>query len=105
MPRPEDGVLPVRVSSIEGDVIYGETLEGQSWEVNLECSSDECRVRKEKAIIGRPAIFEWSISEPGKFSAIDLLLLPKGVLKNREKRKPPFMLELPRDHVPIKKAD
>jgi hypothetical protein len=105
MPRPADGVLPVRVSSIVGDVFYGKTPEGQSWEVNLQCSSDECRERKEKTIIGRPVIFEWSISEPGKFSAIDLLLLPKGVLKNKGKRKPPTTTESLWDNASLEKAE
>ncbi len=86
LPRPEEGLLPLRVLSVDGDIIHGETPDGQSWEVNLQCSSDECRARKEKILIGRPALFEWSISELGKFSANELLPPPKGMIKNKGKK-------------------
>ena len=58
LPHPEEGLLPLRVLSVDGDIIRGKTPDGQNWEVNLQCSSDECRDRKEKTLIGRPALFE-----------------------------------------------
>ena len=58
MPHPEEGILPLRVLSVEGDIIRGKTPDGQNWEVILQCSSDDCREKKEKSLIGRPALFE-----------------------------------------------
>gem|GEM_PF-1303679 len=48
LPRPEDGTLLLRILGIEGDIIHGQTPDGQKWEVKLRCSSEECRERKEK---------------------------------------------------------
>lgn len=57
LPRPEEGLLPLRVLNIEGDIIQGETPHGENWEVHLQCSSDECRKEQKKLLINRPVLF------------------------------------------------
>lgn len=105
LPRPEDGILPVRIFSIEGDVIRGKTPDGQDWEVTLICSSDECRERQKKATPGRPALFEWSISGKATFSATEFLLPPKGLPKNLRMKNSPI-LRIPQwDHGLWKKGE
>lgn len=105
LPHPEEGLLPLRILSVDGDIIHGETPDGQSWEVNLQCSSDECRERKEKTLIGRPAVFEGSISGDGTFSATEYRLPPKGFPKNMGRKNLPILPIPQRDHDLWKKGE
>lgn len=90
LPHPEEGLLPLRVLSVDDDIIHGKTPDGQNWEVILTCSSENCRESQEKITPGRPTLFEGSISDDGKFSAIEIRLPPKGMPKNRGRIKPPI---------------
>ena len=91
LPHPEEGLLPLRILSIDGNIILGKTPDGQNWEVNLQCSSDECRERQKKATPSRPTLFQGSISGDGTFSATEIRLPPKGMPKNRGRIKPPIL--------------
>lgn len=58
LPRPEEGILPLRVLSVEGDTIRGKTPDGHDWEVTLLCHDEPCQSKKSKIPTGRPVIFE-----------------------------------------------
>jgi hypothetical protein len=105
LPRPEDGILALRVLSVTWDIIRGKTPDGQDWEVTLICSSDECRERRQKVIPGRPALFEWSISGKATFSAIEFLLPPKGLPKNMRMKSSPILRIFQWDHGLWKKGE
>lgn len=105
LPRPEEGILPLRVLSIEWNIIRGKAPDGQDWEVTLTCSSDECRERQKKATPSRPTLFQGSISGDGTFSATEIRLHPKGMPKNRGKIKPPILPIPEGDHSLWKKGE
>ncbi len=67
MPRPEDGVLPLRVITIESNTFFGHDPGGRSWEVLLVCREGECDASKIQ--INKPILFRGVIKMPGKFEA------------------------------------
>jgi hypothetical protein len=89
MPRPEEGALPLRILGIDGGIIRGQTPDGQKWEVQLRCSSDECRERKEKIRQWRPVIFEGKISHQNVFVATEIRVPLKKIFKNSPPIFPP----------------
>ena len=58
IPRPEDGILPLRVTKIQGNTIIGQTPNGDEWHVNLVCVNDDCNKNAKAIIPDRPVIFE-----------------------------------------------
>ena len=96
LPRPEDGTLPLRVLSIEGDIIYGHTPDGQTWQVTLTCLDDDCEKKKAKIILEKPVIFEGAISKNGEFIASELFFPQKGMPKIRKQNLP--MMKSSLDH-------
>lgn len=51
LPRPEDGILPLRISEIQGDVLVGFSPDGQEWSIELHCQDEKCIEQKMKIII------------------------------------------------------
>ena len=90
LPRPEDGVLPLRILSIQDNILRGKSPDGHDWEVTLMCASDACRQRKEKLILGRPVLFEGTMSGRGTFFATEFLSPPQGFPKNIHKKNTPI---------------
>lgn len=86
LPRPEDGILPLRVLSVEGDTIRGKTPDGHDWEVTLQCYDEPCQSKKSKIPTGRPVIFEWKISGKEHFDATEIEFPSKWMPKNIRKK-------------------
>lgn len=77
MPRPEEGILPLRVLSVDGAAITGFSPDGQPWNVLLHCRDEECADRKNQIKINRPTIFGGKISGKHSFNAEDIKVPPK----------------------------
>lgn len=90
LPRPEEGMLPLRVMSIEWDTIQGTTPDGYTWDVKLKCSDYTCREKKKKISTGRPVIFEWEISGDGQFEAREIEFPPRLWPRNMHQKESPF---------------
>ncbi len=86
LPRVEDGVLPLRVTSVSWDTIQGITPDGHNWTVKLDCKSDNCREKWKKIPTGRPIIFEGKMSAKGEFEASEIEFPPKWGPKNIRKK-------------------
>lgn len=71
MPRPEDGVLPLRVLRVDNDIFFGNDPAGHSWAVHLVCHTPECDSRKKQ--INKPFLFHGVVKDPGKFEADNIL--------------------------------
>jgi hypothetical protein len=78
MPRPEEGVLPLRVTKIEGNVITGTSPDGQKWQVNVTCGDTACQEKMSKIQpLSRPIFFLWKISADHVFQASDFRFPPR----------------------------
>lgn len=58
MPRPDEGILPLRVTEIQENIILGNSPDGLAWLVHIDCDDDDCEVRKTKIRVGKPSVFE-----------------------------------------------
>lgn len=77
MPRPEDGMLPIRVSALENDIIVGVAPDGKIWNVRLNCVNDFCRTKKQNISLKKPLIFEGKVTGTDEFTAFDIFFKPK----------------------------
>lgn len=77
MPRPEDGILPLRISKIEGKNFIGMTPDGQMWTVSLLCQDKKCFEQKAKLMIGKPTLFGGMLTGDHIFNADRILPRPK----------------------------
>ena len=61
MPRPEDGILPLRISRVKENMFFGNDPAGRSWEVHFVCTKD-CDDNKIQP--GKPVLFHGVIQSP-----------------------------------------
>ncbi len=73
IPRPEDGVLPLRVLEMEEDAIRGKTPDWHSWSVTLQCGDEICEQHKSRIRPWKPSIFEWKVRSEWVFEASRVL--------------------------------
>lgn len=67
MPRPEEGILPLRVGAMQENIFFGSDPAGRSWEVLFICAAWDCDTQKIK--IWKPILFHGVVKNPGKFEA------------------------------------
>jgi len=79
IPRPEDGILPLRVTKIEGETIIGQTPNGDEWHVHLVCGDDDCKIHEKEIVINRPTIFEGDVAGKGFFEATEISFPKRGM--------------------------
>lgn len=87
LPGPEQGELFLRVQSHNGSLWKGKSLNGDTWQVLLQCSSTECEAHVSEIKFGGPPIlFFWKITGENTFTAFDLRLPPRTPRERREFR-------------------
>lgn len=82
VPRPEDGILALRVLNIDNTVISGHAPGGQPWSVSLICQDDICEQERDRLRPGKPTLFEGKIISEWIFEASRVLPPPGFWAKN-----------------------
>lgn len=82
VPRPEDGILALRVSNIDNTVISGHAPGGQLWSVSLLCQDDICEYERDWLRSGKPTLFEGKIISQWAFEASRVVPSPWFWAKN-----------------------
>lgn len=62
LPRPENGILPLRIDEIDDNIIRGKTPDGQLWSVTLLCHDGICEENKSRMRTGRPSVFQGEVT-------------------------------------------
>lgn len=76
IPRPEEGMLPLKVLELDGDTIRWKNPRGQSWSVRIVCQNDICLENKGMLKPGKPTLFQWKILSDRVFEATNILPPP-----------------------------
>lgn len=104
MPRPEEGLLPLLITTIDGETFIWKTPDGQEWRAQLLCHDDDCEKRKGRVLLQKPCLFEGKISGPNMFEATDVFSGPKIPPHLRKNKRPDDRISQ-WDHGSEKRAD
>ncbi len=100
VPRPEEGMLPLKVLELDGDIIRWKNPRGQYWSVRIICQDDICLENKKILRPGKPTLFEGKIVSDGVFESNNILPPPWFHPKN-----PRSMQKYIRGNTSDKKAE